>query len=197
MSRLSLIRSAFLLLGLTTTAMGCHGRFKQHADTLGSVHAQTIVTGGPTVRVPSASTGSSFIDAVANVGVAVGAATTAGKIRGAVDLTELSGAMDASVADAIADGPPFAHAARDASGGLMQVDIRDFGVDASRGVPDFRFNGVVKIYRAQDGWRVYRSRFRCSSRAGTYNAGGLIGIGQSAAGLIQLAEMSEIGRAHV
>jgi len=191
MPRLSFVVAAIALSGLTTTATGCHGRFKRHAYTLDSVHAQVIVTGGPTVTVPTSTTGVAAVDAMANIGMAVGSATTAGKIRSAVDIPQMSKEMRASVGDAVGDGPPFPYASDDTSGSLMEVNIRDFGVNASTGIPDFQFTGVVKIYREDDGWRVYRNRFRCSSRSGGWNAGGMVGIGQSAGGLIQLAEMDE------
>ena len=190
MSRSSVVFAAIALLGLSTTT-GCHARFKRHAGTLGSVNTQVMVTGGPTVNVPTSSTGVGLIDNVANIGMAVGASTTAGKIRSAVDVGQMSGTLETSLGDAIGRGAPFTLATDDGAGGLLEIDIRDFGVDASTGVPDFRFQGVVKIYRSSDGWRVYRNGFRCSSRSGSYNAGGMVGIGQSAGGLLQLSEMED------
>lgn len=183
----------FAVIALCTLTSACHGRFKRHAHTLDAVNTSVIVTGGPTVDVPTSTTGMAgvaVLDTVANVGMAVGAAATAGKIRSAVDIGQMSGVMEASIEDGMAD-PPFSFTTGDPSGALMEVRLNDFGVNASTGIPDFQFNGVVKIYRAQDGWRVYRNRFRCSSQSGGWNMGGMVGIGQSAGSLVQLAEMSD------
>ncbi len=157
-----------------TLLSSCHAKFKKHAGTLGEVRVQTVLTGGPYVNLGKMYTDSDdpallqVAAAVVNTVQVVNEIDQTQRIYGAVHVSEVNRALDAGLAQTLADGPPFAYTDATDAPALLQIEVQSYGLNVPwLGAPgEFTYSLRMRIYKA-DGERVYNAWHTCEAGAGT------------------------------
>jgi hypothetical protein len=164
------MRNLFLLLVLT----GCHAKFKKNAPTLGQVRVQIVNAGGPYVNLGKVYAGDRAPPIAQMAALAVNVAQTVNEIEVAKDFAQrvdprpLNDTMTQGLLETIQNGPPFALTTDQGVKNTLQIEVLSYGLNVPYlGAPgQFTFDVRARIYRGDNGKRVYSTSLTCDTAAG-------------------------------
>jgi hypothetical protein len=162
------------MLVLFLALLGCHAKFKKHAPTLGQVRVQIVNAGGPYVTLGKVYAGEHAPPVAQLAALAVNVAQTVNEIEVARDFAQrvdprpLSDTMTQGLLETIQNGPPFALTTDPQVKNTLQIEVLRYGLYVPYlGAPgQFTFDVEARLYRGDNGDRVYSTALSCDTAAG-------------------------------
>lgn len=159
-------RTIFGIVALSTL-VGCHGRYKRNAESLGKVKVVVRAPSGPVVShddgFDAQPEDASAVQVAAEVGMEVATVVLGQKAQRKLDKAmpsaEARELMKASFMDDV-DGQRLPYKVGEKGRARMIIEITDFGLDASSGQPA-AFVQTKTTIEDKTGKKVYRATERC------------------------------------